>query len=85
MNPTEEKWMKKNFPHLSNAICAIYLDKHPRTVARMARELGLTKSEEYMESSRAAAIKKASKSNSTRLKGVYSTNLQKWNNRNKTI
>lgn len=72
-----EKWMRSNYPHLSNVICAIYLGVHPRTVSRMARRLGLEKSPEYLRDCKEYSLKKAKEQNSKRLKGWYSPNLQK--------
>lgn len=65
MTETEEKWLRKHFPHMSNTICGIYLDKHPRTVVRMARELGLVKSDEYKLDVKNAARKKAAAKRAT--------------------
>lgn len=38
-------WMRLNFPHMSNAVCALLLGVSERTVVRMARRLGLEKTE----------------------------------------
>ncbi len=57
MIPDAEKWMRNNYPHMSNATCGIYLGVHPRTVVRMARELGLKKTPEFIRSCRQKPLK----------------------------
>lgn len=85
MTTFEEKWLRKNFPNMSNATCGVYLGKHPRTIVRMARKLGLAKSPTFLKLMQEVSLKKAAETNSKRMKGIYPMNLQRWNNRNKTI
>jgi hypothetical protein len=48
----QERWLVNNFADTSNAECAEYCGCNWRTVVRKARELGLTKSREYMLAAR---------------------------------
>lgn len=81
LNSDEKLWLRLNYPHMSNEICAIRLKCGWRTVVRKARELGLKKSPEFMKECQAHTAKKAREShlrNGTYpAKGWYSPNLQK--------
>lgn len=76
-----ELWLKLNFPHMSNRICALILGISERSVNRLAKRLGLRKTERFMEECRAHTARKAKEShlrNGTYPpKGVYNANLQK--------
>lgn len=74
-------WLKLNFPHMSNAVCAALLDISPRSVVRLARRLGLKKTAQFMSEAQAHTARRAKEShlkNGTYpAKGWYSPNLQK--------
>lgn len=74
-------WLRRNFPHMSNEICALILGVSPRTVVRFARSLGLSKTEQFMRECQAHTSKRAQESHRRNgtypAKGYYSPNLQK--------
>ncbi len=76
-----EWWLRRNFPHMSNGICALILGISPRSVVRQARRLGLEKTAQFMRECQAHTSKKAREShlkNGTYpAKGYYSPNLQR--------
>lgn len=76
-----EFWLKRNFPHMSNGICALILGISPRSVVRLARRLRLSKTEQFMKECQAHTAKRAKEShlkNGTYpAKGYYSPNLQR--------
>ncbi len=77
----QERWLARNFPHMATEICAVYLDISPRSVVRLARNLGIEKTPQFMRECQAHTAKKAKEShlrNGTYpAKGWYSPNLQK--------
>lgn len=77
----KEIWLRINFPHMSNLICAMLLGISPRSVVRQARRLGLKKTDQFMRECQVHTSKKAQEShikNGTYpAKGYYSPNLQK--------
>lgn len=81
LSKSDTLWLRLNFPHMSNEICALRLGISPRTVIRRARALGLSKTPQFMHECQIHAAKKAEQSH--RLhgtypdKGYYSPNLQK--------
>lgn len=40
-NPDSLRWLKRNYPHMANEICATYLGLSLRTVVRLARKYDL--------------------------------------------
>ncbi len=81
LTPQQELWLKQNFPHVANCICALFLGISLRSVVRQARRLGLQKTPQFMKEVQAHTSKKAREShlrNGTYPpKGYYSPNLQK--------
>lgn len=81
LTPERTVWMRRNFPHMSNGICALILGVSPRTVVRFARSLGLTKTDQFMRECQAHTSKRAQESHRRNgtypAKGYYSPNLQK--------
>ena len=77
----QQMWMRRNFPGMSNAICALYLGVSVSSVIRLARRMGLQKTAQFMREAQAHAAKRAREShlrNGTYPpKGWYSPNLQK--------
>lgn len=55
-------WLKRNFPHVSNKVCAMILGCGYRTVIRKARHMGLEKTADYIREAQALAAKKAKES-----------------------
>ncbi len=51
LNPWQQKWLAENFAETSNADCAKNLNVGWRTVVRIARQMGLEKSQAFMERS----------------------------------
>ncbi len=77
----EKLWLRINFPHMSNEICAMHLGVSLRTLVRKARELKLVKTPQFMKECQAHTSKKAVESHTKNgtwpAKGWYSPNLQK--------
>lgn len=77
----QELWLKRNYPHMANKICALFLDISQSSVIRHARRLGLVKTEQFMKECISYTVRKAREShlkNGTYpQKGYYSPNLQK--------
>lgn len=77
----QEIWMRCHFPHMATEICALMLGISHRSVIRLARKLGLNKTEQFMKECQAHTSKRAQEShlkNGTYpAKGYYSPNLQK--------
>ena len=77
----QQMWMRRNFPGMSTAICALYLGVSVSSVIRLARRMGLQKTAQFMREAQAHAAKRAREShlrNGTYPpKGWYSPNLQK--------
>lgn len=74
-------WLQLNFPHMSNAICAMKLGVSLSTVVRLARWYGFEKTPQFMKECQAHTARKAKEShlrNGTYpAKGWYSPNLRK--------
>lgn len=79
--PDQERWLKLNYPHMATEICALFLGISQSSVTRLARRLGLRKTEQFMKECLAHTAKCAKEShlkNGTYpAKGYYSPNLQK--------
>lgn len=77
----QQMWMRRNFPGMATAICALYLGVSVSSVIRLARRMGLRKTEQFIREAQAHAAKRAKEShlrNGTYPpKGWYSPNLQK--------
>lgn len=77
----EKLWLRLNYPHMSNEICAIRIGCGWRTVVRIARMMGLEKTPQFMKECQAHTAKKAKdshlKNGTYPPKGWYSPNLQK--------
>lgn len=58
----QKLWLKLNFPHMANCICAMFLGISQRSVVRQARRLGLSKTAQFMKEAQAHAVKKAQES-----------------------
>lgn len=74
-------WMRRNYPDMATAICALYLGVSESSVKRIAYAMGLQKTAQFMREAQAHAAKRAKEShlrNGTYpAKGWYSPNLQK--------
>lgn len=74
-------WMRRNFPGMATAICALYLGVSESSVKRIAYAMGLQKTPQFMREAQAHAARRAKEShlrNGTYPpKGWYSPNLQK--------
>lgn len=77
----QTRWLIKNFPHMSNGICALYLGIGCSTLSRIARNLELRKTPQFMAECQAYTAKKAQESHRKNgtypPKGVYTPNLRK--------
>lgn len=77
----QQMWMRRNYPDMANAICALYLGVSVSSVIRLARRMGLQKTAQFMREAQAHAARRAREShlrNGTYPpKGWYSPNLQK--------
>lgn len=77
----QELWLKLNFPHMANIICALILNISPRSVVRQARRLGLQKTPQFMKEAQTHTAKCAKEShlkNGTYPpKGVVNANIAK--------
>lgn len=74
-------WLRRNYPDMANAICALYLGVSESSVKRIACAMGLQKTAQFMREAQAHAARRAREShlrNGTYPpKGWYSPNLQK--------
>lgn len=74
-------WMRLNYPHMSNAVCGLILGVTKKSVAKMAKRLGLEKTKEFKMECQMFATRRAKESNLKNgtypPKGWYSPNLQK--------
>lgn len=61
-NAESLRWLKRNFPHMANEICATYLGVSARTIVRLARKYGLAKTEQYMREAQVHASQRAHQS-----------------------
>ena len=77
----QQMWMRRNFPGMATAICALYLGVSESSVKRIAYAMGLQKTAQFMREAQAHAARRAREShlrNGTYPpKGWYSPNLQK--------
>lgn len=62
LDQRQELWLRLNFPHMANCICALILGISPRSVVRQARRLGLQKTAQFMKEAQAHTSKKAKES-----------------------
>lgn len=58
----QKLWLKINFPHMANCICAMFLGISPSSVVRQARRLGLQKTPQFMKEAQLHTAKKAKES-----------------------
>ncbi|MBD5309057.1 MAG: hypothetical protein HDS10_01290 [Bacteroides sp.] len=74
-------WLRLNYPHMRTELCALRLGISARSCVRLARDMGLRKTPQFMKECQALAARKAKEShlrNGTYpQKGVYTANLQK--------
>ena len=74
-------WLKLNYPHMRTVICAMKLGISLRSCVRLARKLGVEKTEQFMRESQAFTARKAKEShlahNTYPPKGVINENLAK--------
>lgn len=63
LNEEELQWMKANFSHYRNEICAIRLGIHRRTVSRIARKLGVNKTHDFMKEMQRYSSRMAAQAN----------------------
>ena len=74
-------WLRRNYPDMATAICALYLGVSESSVKRIAYAMGLQKTAQFMREAQAHAARRAKEShlrNGTYpAKGWYSPNLQK--------
>lgn len=48
----QKLWLRLNYPHMRNCLCAMYLNISDKTLARVASEMGLQKSPQFLEDCR---------------------------------
>lgn len=65
----QERWLAKHFKHTKNDECAARLGISPRSVVRIARSMGLTKSRQFMVKCQRATADAAARSHI--LNGTY--------------
>lgn len=63
LTPKQERWLINHFKHSKNAECAEVLGISPRTVVRIAKSFGLTKSRQFIAKCRQVSISAANASN----------------------
>lgn len=77
----DKLWLRLNFPHIRNELCAIRLGVSLSTVVRMARAMKLEKTPQFMKECQAFTSGKAHESHLRHgtypAKGFYSPDLQK--------
>lgn len=64
----QRNWMRRNYPHISNKVCAMYLGCGMDKVRDLARDLGLTKTQEFIHEARVRAGKRSADKLLARLK-----------------
>jgi hypothetical protein len=64
----QRNWMRRNYPHISNRVCAMYLDCCMDKVRDLARDLGLTKTQEFIHEARVRAGKRGADKRLAKLK-----------------
>lgn len=81
LNDDQKLWLKLNFPHMATVLCAMRLGISHRSVIRIARQMGLQKTPQFMKECQANTARKAKESHLKNgtfpPKGYYSPNLQK--------
>lgn len=81
LSSDDRLWLRLNYPHMRNELCAMRLGVSLRTVVRLARSMRLEKTPKFMKESQAFTSRKAQEShirNGTYpAKGYYSPNLRK--------
>lgn len=55
----QRNWMRRNYPHISNKVCAMYLGCCMDKVRDLARDLGLVKTQEFIHEARVRAGKRS--------------------------
>jgi hypothetical protein len=77
----QKTWLRVHFPHMSNAICATYLNMSESSLHRIARRLKLRKTPQFIKECQRAAAHAAKASHIANgtypPKGYYGPNLQK--------
>lgn len=53
LSDSDKIWLRLNFPNMRNELCAMRLNISRRTVVRIARELGIEKSPQFMKETQA--------------------------------
>lgn len=69
LTPKQERWLTNHYKHTKNSECAERLGISPRSVVRIARALGLSKSRQFMVKCQRATAEAAKISH--RLNGTY--------------
>lgn len=64
----QRNWMRRNYPHISNKVCAMYLGCCMDKVRDLARDLGLVKTKEFIREARVRAGKRSADKLLARLK-----------------
>lgn len=81
LSTTDMLWLKNNYPHMRTVICAMKLGISLRSCVRMARKLGVEKTEQFMKETQAVTARKAKEShlahNTYPPKGVINENIAK--------
>lgn len=77
----QTEWLRRNFPHIRTEICALRLGISHRTTIRIARRLGLNKTDEFIRECQTYSSRKAHESHcrygTYPPKGVVTPNLEK--------
>lgn len=81
LSQSDQYWLRQNYPHMRTEICALKLGISLRSCVRLARKLGVEKTEQFMRESQAFTARKAKEShlahNTYPPKGVINENLAK--------
>lgn len=81
LSTSDMLWLKNNYPHMRNEICAMKLGISLRSCVRLARKLGVEKTEQFMRDRQAITARKAKEShlahNTYPPKGVINENIAK--------
>lgn len=64
----QRNWMRRNYPHISNKVCAMYLGCCMDKVRDLARDLGLVKTQEFIREARVRAGKRGADKRLAKLK-----------------
>ena len=81
LSHSDQWWLRQNYPHMRTELCALKLGISMRSCVRLARELGVSKTAQFMKETQAFSARKARESPPAHgtypPKGIINENLAK--------